>query len=149
MDNEPFKWACKGAVSNKFIDDWPSELNDTQKYPLLRTYKQIKTEFTMEPYLDLVQSYRYRKAISSIKNSSHTLAVEYGRHHNIPQNMRLCHTCYIVEDEMHFITICKINQIERGILVSSRKESQCGYTPLSACVIHVTTVRTRSSKTVA
>ena len=85
----------------------------------------------MEPYLDLVQSYRYRKAISSIKNSSHTLAVEYGRHHNIPQNMRLCHTCYIVEDEMYFITICKINQIERGILVSSRKESQCGYTPLS------------------
>ena len=61
MDSESFKRACKGAVSNKFIEDWNAELNDTQKNPLLRTYKQIKTEFTMEPYLDLVQNYRYRK----------------------------------------------------------------------------------------
>ena len=53
----------------KFIEDWNAELNDTQKNPLLRTYKQIKTEFTMEPYLDLVQNYRYRKAISSIRTS--------------------------------------------------------------------------------
>ena len=86
MDSEPFKRAYKGAVSNKFIEDRNAELNDTQKNPLLRTYKQIKTEFTMEPYLDLVQNYRYPKAISSIKTSSHTLAVEYGRHHNIPLN---------------------------------------------------------------
>ena len=56
-----FKRACKGAVSNKFIEDWNAELNDTQKNPLLKTYKQVKTEFTMEPYLDLVQNYRYRK----------------------------------------------------------------------------------------
>ena len=119
MDKESFKRACKGAVSNKFIEDWNAELNDTQKNPLLRTYKQIKTEFTMEPYLDLVQNYRYRKAISSIRTSSHTLAVEYGRHHNIPLNMRLCHTCCMIEDEMHFITNCKINQVERDILYSN------------------------------
>ena len=50
MDSESFKRACKGAVSNKFIEDWNAELNDTQKNPLLRTYKQIKTEFTMETY---------------------------------------------------------------------------------------------------
>ena len=119
MDSESFKRACKGAVSNKFIEDWNAELNDTKKNPLLRTYKQIKTEFTMEPYLDLVQNYRYRKAISSIRTSSHTLAVEYGRHHNIPLNMRLCHTCCMIEDEMHFITNCKINQVERDILYSN------------------------------
>ena len=72
MDTESFKRACKGAVSNKFIEDWHAELNDTQKNPPLRTYKQLKTEFTMEPYLDLVQNYRYRKAISGIRTSSHT-----------------------------------------------------------------------------
>ena len=93
MDNESFKWACKGAVSNKFIEDWVAELNDITKNPLLGTYKQIKTEFTTEPYLDLVQNCKYRKAISSIKTSSPTLAVEYGRPHNFPLNMRLRHTC--------------------------------------------------------
>ena len=118
MDNESLTWACKGAVSNKFIEDWTAELNDTQKRPPLRTYKQIRTnqEVTMEPYLDLVQNYRYRKAISSIRTSSHTLAVEYGRHHNIPLDMRLCHTCYMIEDEMHFILNCKINQVERDMV---------------------------------
>ena len=116
MDSESFKRACKGALSNKFIEDWNAELNDTQKNPLLRTYKQIKTEFTMEPYLDLVQNCRYRKAISSIRTSSHTLTVEYGRHHNIPLNMRLCHTCSMIDDEMHFSTNCKLNQVERDTL---------------------------------
>ena len=33
MDNESFKRVCKGAVSNKFIEDWTAELNDTQKKP--------------------------------------------------------------------------------------------------------------------
>ena len=116
MDNESFKRACKGVVSNKFIEDWNDELNDTQKNPLLRTYIKIKTEFTMEPYLDLVQNYRYRKAISSIRTSSHTLTVECGRHHNIPLNMILCHACCMIDDEMHFITNCKINQVEQDIL---------------------------------
>ena len=55
MDSESLKRACKGAVSNKFIEDWNAELNDTQKNPLLRTYRQIKTEFKMESYLYLVQ----------------------------------------------------------------------------------------------
>ena len=111
MDNESFKQACKGAVANEFIEDCSAELNDTQTKPLLRTYKQIKTEFTMGPYLDLVQNHRYRKAISSIGTSSHSLAVEYGRQHYIPLYMRLCHTCCMVEGEMHFITNCKINQV--------------------------------------
>ena len=54
---------------------------------------------TAGSYLDLVQNYRHRKAINSIRTSSHTLARECGRHHNIPLNMKFCHTCYMVEDE--------------------------------------------------
>ena len=87
---------------------------------------------TMEPYLDLVQNYRYRKAISSIRTSSHTLAVEYGRHHNIPLNMRLCHTCCMIDDEMHFIMNCKINQVERDILYSNIMQVDQSFVDLHA-----------------
>ena len=44
---------------------------------------------------------------------------EYGKHHNIPLNMRLCHTCCMIDDEMYFITNCKINQVERDVLYSN------------------------------
>ena len=132
MDSEPFKRACKGAVSNKFIQDWNAELNDTQKNPLLRTDKKIKTEFTMEPYLDLVQNYRYHKAISSIRTSSRSLAVEYGRHHNIPLNMTLCHTCCMIDNEMHFIMNCKMNQVERDIFYSNMMQVDQSFMDLHA-----------------
>ena len=106
MDNESFKRAYKGAVSNKLIGDCFSKLNDTQKTAAENLQKnKDKTEFTMEPYLDLVRNHRYRKAISSIRTRSHTLAVEYGRHHKISLNMRLSHTYYTIEDEMLILMI--------------------------------------------
>ena len=109
-----------GNNANKFIEDWNAELNDTQKNPLLRTYKQIKTEFTMEPYLDLVQNHRYRKP-STVSEPVPILwqwnMEDSIRFHLI--NMRLCHTCCMVDYEMHFITNCKINQVERDILDSN------------------------------
>ena len=40
----------------------------------------------MEPYLDLVQKYKYDKAISNFRTSSHTLSVEYGKHENTHYN---------------------------------------------------------------
>jgi len=114
LDPKVFKLKCKFVVNNSFKDKWTDELNNIQKNPILRTYRQFKNEFQMEPYLDLVQNYKYRNALSCLRASSHTLSVEYGRHHDIPLNMRLCSCCLEIEDELHFVTNCKINLNERN-----------------------------------
>ena len=66
----------------------------------------------MEPYLSEVSNFRYRKSISKIRTSSHSLAIEKMRHSKniIPFGERLCH---LIEDEQHFLTSCVIYSEER------------------------------------
>ena len=55
MDYNSFKTHCKELVRRKFIESWKCELNDLDKNPILRMYKLIKTNFSMEPYLNLIK----------------------------------------------------------------------------------------------
>ena len=89
-----------------------------QKYPLLRTYSIFKNTFKQEKYLSLKCESKYITAISRLRASSHTLAIEKGRHEipKKPIDQRLCNTCKVVEDEKHFVTECVINTDERNIL---------------------------------
>ena len=44
------------------------------------------------------------------------LAMEYGIHHNIPLNMKFCHACDMVQDEIYFITHFKFTREMRYII---------------------------------
>ena len=74
-----------------------------------------KTEFRMEPHLNLVTDLRYRKAITKLRASSHTLEIERERYTRpkTPLENRLCHTCNIIEDEIHFLVGCRLYAGER------------------------------------
>ena len=63
-------------------------------------------------------SHRYRHAIAQLRTSSHILHIERGRYTKprTPVNERLCTLCNCVEDELHFVTACTINQTERKIM---------------------------------
>ena len=74
----------------------------------------------MEPYLYLVKNPKYRIAISKIRTSSHKLEIERGRYTRpkTPTENRLCHYCNVIENEMHFMLYCSINEEERGVLLT-------------------------------
>ena len=113
-----FRTNCYRAVTECFINDWKTNLNDLDKNPILRLYKDIKCNFELEPYLELVKEKKYRRAIAQIRCSSHVLQIERGRHTRpkTPREQRLCNTCGLVEDEYHFVINCPENDLHRNIL---------------------------------
>ena len=87
------------------IQKWSEAVSSMSK---LRTYSLYKSEPTVEPYLLLNIPRRIRSALAKFRIGSHTLAIEVGRHNNIPAKERLCKLCselnqYHVEDEYHLL----------------------------------------------
>ena len=112
MNTKSFGLSCKHAVQNKFVAVWNNNLQDSRANPLLRTYKVFKSEFTIEPYLCLVNKPRYRQAIAKLRCSSHILEIERGRHTN-PKAPSL-------RDCVTFATKWKMRSIFWYIVVSMR-----------------------------
>ena len=118
LDNNPNKNDVKQIVYNKFTHDWKTAIMDIDKHPLLRTYTHIKFEFKIESFLMLVNDARYRTAMARFRSSSHNLEIERGRHTRpiTPIQNRLCTNCNTIENEIHFLTECKILETERVLL---------------------------------
>ena len=118
MHPSQFRQECQDIVWSKFIQEWAADIADTNKHPILRTYRYNKSSFRTEPYLYLVNDKRFRRAISRLKCSSHILNVEKGRYTRprTPRDERLCNMCNCVDDELHFITACAVNVNERRTL---------------------------------
>ena len=115
-----FKSECKMTVGNRFINMWTEQVQNIHSNPILRTYCNVKCNFGMETYLDAIKNYKYRVAMSQLRTSSHTLAIEYGRYTRPKTKIedRKCSSCHILEDERHFLIECNINQAERENLFS-------------------------------
>ena len=75
----------------------------------------------MERYLKLIKNHKYRTAMTQLRTSSHTLAIEYGRYTR-PKTKLEDRYClffpHILEDEKHFLVECIVNKTERDILLS-------------------------------
>ena len=74
----------------------------------LRTYKHLKTKAGFESYIKIIPSEKERVALSKFPLSNPQLMIEKGRHMNIKRELRFCPLCpNAVEDEIHFLTVCK------------------------------------------
>ena len=74
----------------------------------LRTYGHLKTKIGIESYLNLIPCKKERIAMSKLRLSNHMLMIEKGRHSNINKELRFCPICpNKIEDEMHFVLVCK------------------------------------------
>ena len=115
LDVNVFKQKCQETLERKFILDWQNEIVDDSKHPILKTYKMFKSEFKFEPYLELLKDPKYRIAVSKLRASSHMLEIERGRHTRpiTPVENRRCPKCNVIENEIHFVLECTINQNER------------------------------------
>ena len=68
-----------------------------------------------------VKEHKYRIAISRLRCSSHTLAIERRRYERPkpPIEQRVCMACRgCIENEVHFVTQCDINSDDRRWLES-------------------------------
>ena len=114
-DQKLFVNKCKLIVKENVITNWFTNLHDNQLNPILRTYRNIKFKYCIEPYLCLVNKAKYRHAIAKLRCSSHNLEIERCRH-TIPKTHvvdRKCLLCNDVEDERHFVLKCTVNVLQR------------------------------------
>jgi hypothetical protein len=92
----------------------------------LRTYKLIKNEYIIEPYLRGGLPSYVTRAITKIRIGAHRLEIEKGRWRKptpTPANERFCRHCKdAVEDEVHFISYCPLYAQHRNDLLKSSPE---------------------------
>ena len=68
----------KMTIKEKFMEGWRSRLRNSNRHPKLELYKELKSDFHFEPYVDLVTELKYRNALTKIRSSSHLLEIERG-----------------------------------------------------------------------
>ena len=123
----------KMTIKEKFVEGWRSRLRNSNRHPKLELYKELKSDFHFEPYLDLVREFKYRNALTKIRSSSHLLEIERGRHTKpkTPRNNRLCLNCKTIEDERHFVMECPLYREERCVLLSKVSNNNPTFSILS------------------
>ena len=77
----------------------------------MRSYREFKLDLKPEIYLKVVDSKKFKIALSRLRCSAHKLDIEMGRIKNIDSVLRLCKLCEKVgvddvEDEYHFVMTC-------------------------------------------
>ena len=100
------------AVLSK-LDEYKS--SDKNK---LYFHSNITENFGLQKYLNLGLPQSKTKYITKLRISSHHLEIERGRYTR-PKTLRgnrLCNSCNIVEDEVHFLFFCTKNELARRTL---------------------------------
>ena len=109
--SDHFKSLCSDIIKQEFIDKWNSEMSNNRS-TILETYALYKSHYVTEAYLDLISNPKHRVAGSKLRASSHNLEIERGRYTRPITNLeeRLCPVCHVVDNEIHFVTRCRINE---------------------------------------
>ena len=98
----------KQKMIDVFHQSW---LREVERSEVLTLYKEIKVLICYEPYLYICHTRSYRKALTQLRLSSHSLRIQTGRYgrNREERRERLCNVCNSgeIEDEFHFILKCK------------------------------------------
>ena len=100
------------------LNKWNIDMNRLDSK--LRTFKLFKKKIEQEPYLEQINDRHIIKVLGKFRMSCHKLNIETGRHKRPKTQIedRVCHECNVLEDEIHFITECKLYTKEREELYS-------------------------------
>jgi len=92
-------------ITDIYQQSWYFRINNLSKF---QSYSLFKHSYTREPYLDYITTKKYRKALTKLRVSSHSLHIETGRYINTPRTLRTCTNCNMnqPETEYHFILTC-------------------------------------------
>ena len=102
----PFE-AIRIRILDQFKQSWYAEIINSDR---LEVYHNIKFDFGLESYLQILSSVKFRKALTRFRISAHSLAIETGRHHRKARRERKCIYCNmnVIESKYHFLLICPL-----------------------------------------
>ncbi len=101
-------------VRQNFLREWQATLDDPNSKRgnggnKLRLYRQFKTVYEVEPYIQSSLPWSHRRALALFRCGVAPLRVETGRYVNLPWNERVCFNCSdSVEDECHVLFHCPL-----------------------------------------
>ena len=122
---------CSNMIKQNFVNKWHAEINNRPN-TTIETYALYKSQYVSEKYLDLISDPKYRIAVSKLRDSSHNLEIERGLYTRLkvyPEN-RLCPLCYVVDNEIHFVVRCRINETLRITLWNKINAIDSGFAHL-------------------
>ena len=96
---------ARDRTFEKYSKDWRTE---TLSLSSLENFTKFKSVHGLEKYLSIITNKQHLIAYTRFRLRSHSLAIETGRHRNIPREHRTCLYCDSdqVEDEVHFLLFC-------------------------------------------
>ena len=108
-----FRQSIKVRLRDQFIHQWITEINESGKCIIYRTYK---TTFTFENYL--ISSPRRLKIIfTKFRCRNHRLPIGTGCRERVLRDTRVCTKCDIapknIGDEFHYLFVCDFFKTER------------------------------------
>lgn len=116
--------SVKNKLKERFILFWKKRLLADEGIKKLRTYKLLKENFGIEPYLEILHDKKLRQSLCSFRISAHRLRIEQGRYCGAKPEERLCDICnFSVENEIHFLCSCKKYDGLRSKMINTIKDN--------------------------
>ena len=109
----------KSKLKERFVLYWNKRMASIDGTDKLRTYKLIKQAFELEQYLEIIPDRKQRKSITALRISAHMLQIERGRYIRNKKEERLCTTCNVIDDEIHFLCECSKHKSLRTEMYSN------------------------------
>ena len=116
---------CFNSLIERYINFWQDRINNDESCcpnglqsssgNKLRTYKLLKSDYKMEPYLYFIEDLEVRRNLAKLRCSNQSLIIESGRYLKLDIVDRICKGCDRVEDETHFL-------IERSLYTVTRQK---------------------------
>ena len=103
----------KQRLIDEFLQGWNRNVLDSA---VLSLYRNVKTRFGFESYLNDIVPRNLRIALTKLRISGHSLRIHTGRYDRTERNLRICQICNCqeIEDEYHFIFQCRPYQALRS-----------------------------------
>ena len=148
-------------LRSKFDIFWLRKINETQTnkndgldHNKLRVYKQFKSSFSKEPYIEQVRNRNQRSSLTRLRISAHSLATELGRRTRpiTPYQDRTCKYCTdssllrpnqtrssgilpvnsgrFIDTEIHFLLFCDRFQNTRNCFFTKLALINLGFSQL-------------------
>ena len=96
----------KQRLTDNFVQNWHSLVENSSR----ATFYRSIASFQYQPYLEIVNIFKFCNAISKLRMPSHRLEIEAGRWvrvNRVPVNERKCILCNVMDDEYHFVLECQ------------------------------------------
>ncbi len=107
---------AKTRLFEKYKKEWQNEIS---RLSSLDNYMKFKPSHGLEHYFSVVSNKKHLTALCRFRLRSHNLAIELGRHKNMPRDRRICNYCDMdqIEDEIHFLLFCPLYEEFRRPLI--------------------------------